>query len=267
MPFELDTATTSAPVSAGLRRIDLTADWNTPAGTANGGYLLAILLSAVLSEAAQTGAGKPDPLSAAVTYLKPTTTGPAEISIAPVREGRRVATYTAVLSQGGTPVTHAVISLHDADLAGDARFEDEAAPEIASPSDCIDPTTDWPSGLVPIAERYTTLHPESPGWMSGAPSGSPAANFWIRPVDSRPIDAFAAGAIVDAYPPVTAELDHLASSTVQLTVHFWRRFTSDWVQMEVVTRRIVDGFHDEDVRLWDADGRLVATSRQIALLA
>jgi len=39
------------------------------------------------------------------------------------------------------------------------------------------------------------------------------------------------------------------------------------VQMEVVTRRVVDGFHDEDVRLWDQQGRLVATSRQIALLA
>ncbi|RYJ06776.1 MAG: thioesterase family protein, partial [Actinomycetales bacterium] len=87
-----------------------------------------------------------------------------------------------------------------------------------------------------------------------------------RPRDERPIDALAAGAIVDAYPPVTAEIGHLASATVQLTVHFRRRAETSWSLMHVVTRHVIDGYHDEDVELWDDQGRLVAQSRQLAIL-
>lgn len=263
MTYELDAATWSEPVSPGTRTVELTDDWNTPAGTANGGYLLAIVLRAALEES-----DKPDPLSVAVTYLKPTRPGPAVVTVTPVRVGRRVATFTVVLSQGDVPITHAVVSLHDVDLAGSQQHLDEHPPALPAPDEGVDPMADFPAELVPaVARRYTTRHAAVPGWITGAPAGDPTAHFWIRPVDGRPVDAFAAGAIVDAYPPVLADLGELASSTIQLTVHFWRRFTADWVQMEVITRRTIDGFHDEDVRLWDPQGRLVATSRQIALLA
>ena len=76
MTFELDAATWSEPVAPGLRSVELTDDWNTPAGTANGGYLLAILVRAALEES-----DKPDPLSVAVTYLKPTRPGPAVVTV------------------------------------------------------------------------------------------------------------------------------------------------------------------------------------------
>ncbi|WP_229054227.1 thioesterase family protein [Aeromicrobium sp. Leaf350] len=262
MTYELDAATNSVPTGPGTRSVELTSDWNTPAGTANGGYLLAILLRAALEES-----DKPDPLSVAVTYLKPTKPGPADLTVSPVRLGRRVSTYTVTLSQAGSLITHAVVSLHDAELAGDQQHDGDVAPSIPLPADGIDPMAEWPPGTIPIADRYTARHAAVPPWMTGTPSGDPEAAFWIRPADQRPIDAFAAGAIVDAYPPVTTEVGEIGSATIQLTVHFWRRFTSEWVLMEVVTRRIVDGFHDEDVRLWDTEGRLVATSRQLALLS
>ena len=128
MTYELDAATWSTPVSPGVRSVELTAEWNTPAGTANGGYLLAILVRAALEES-----DKPDPLSVAVTYLKPTTPGPAVVTVTPVREGRRVSTFTVVLSQGGTPITHGVVSLHDADLAGAKQHLDEVPPALPAP--------------------------------------------------------------------------------------------------------------------------------------
>ncbi|MFT4187126.1 MAG: thioesterase family protein [Aeromicrobium sp.] len=262
MTFELDLATASTRVSPGVRALDLSDEWNTPAGTANGGYLLAVLLRATLEES-----DRPDPLSVSVSYLKATKPGPTTVEVTPVREGRRVATYTAVLSQDGQPIAHATISLHDADRAGEKRHGEPEAPAIIAPEEGLDPTEGWPTGAIPIADRYTTRHASTPGWMAGAPSGDPSATFWIRPVDGRPIDSLAAGAIVDSYPPVVAEYNELASSTIQLTVHFWRRCSTDWALMEVVTHQVTSGFHDEDVRLWDREGRLVATSRQIALLS
>ena len=91
--------------------------------------------------------------------------------------------------------------------------------------------------------------------------------MWVRPKDGRPVDALAAAAIVDGYPPVTAELGHLASATVQLTVHLRRRPETTWALMHVTTRHVLQGFHDEDVELWDEQGRLVAQSRQLAVLS
>ncbi|MEH3033885.1 MAG: hypothetical protein PGN07_07550 [Aeromicrobium erythreum] len=37
--------------------------------------------------------------------------------------------------------------------------------------------------------------------------------------------------------------------------------------MHVVTRHVVAGYHDEDVELWDDQGRLVAQGRQLAILS
>ncbi|MFT4298684.1 MAG: thioesterase family protein [Aeromicrobium sp.] len=263
MDYELDRATASSPVSPGVRALDVNSDWNTPAGTANGGYLLAILLRAALEESA-----KPDPLSVAVTYLATTRPGPATITVTPLREGRLVSSYTVALHQGERAIAHATISLHDAAAAPASDLREPLPGDaVGTPETGVDPLADWPVGTIPIADRYTTRHVGTPGWMAGDPSGLPEAAFWIRPADGRPIDSLAAGAIVDAYPPVVAELGHIASSTIQLTVHFWRHCSTDWALMEVVTSQVIDGFHDEDVHLWDRDLNLVATSRQIAVLS
>ena len=164
MTYELDAATWSDPVSPGLRSVELTDEWNTPAGTANGGYLLAILLRAALAES-----DKPDPLSVAVTYLKPTRPGPAVVTVTPVREGRRVSTFTVVLRQGAVAITPAVVSLHDVDLAGSQQHLDEVPPVLPSPKEGVDPMADFPAELVPaVARRYTTRHAAVPGWIAGA---------------------------------------------------------------------------------------------------
>ncbi|WP_232676852.1 thioesterase family protein [Nocardioides sp. R-C-SC26] len=264
--FELDRAIALTDHD-GRRTLTLTADWNTPNGTANGGYVLAVLLRGVLDHAEQAGPMHPDPLTASISYLKPPTPGPAEVAVTTVRSGRRISVHEVRLLQADDVVVHGVISLHDAAKTGEHQHTPQAAPPFPPPAECRSLTGVIPVEFAPISGRYETRIAAMPGWLAGTPAGTSDQVLWIRPVDGRPIDSLAAGAIVDAYPPVTADLGWLASATVQLTVHFRRRAMTGWALMHVSTRHVIDGYHDEEVELWDAEGRLIATSRQLAILS
>ena len=258
---ELDRAVVSMRTAEGVHDVTVTDEWNTPNGTPNGGYVLAVVLHAVAQESPLH-----DPLSASITYFRPPATGEARVDVTALRIGKRVSTFEAVLSQEDKPVVHAVVSFHDADATGDAQHSTHEAPAIPKPSECLDVLSAVPLGTVPILDRFDYRHEGVPGWMEGEPSGDTSATFWVRFKDGRPIDALAAAVLVDAYPPVTSEIGHLKSATVQLTIHFRRRPVTDWALAHVVTRHVIDGYHDEDVELWDEDGRLFAQSRQLAIL-
>ena len=257
---ELDEALTSTRVAEGVHAVTVTDDWNTPNGTPNGGYVLGLVLRAVAQESPLH-----DPLTVSITYFRPPVAGEARIDVTALRIGRRVATFEAALTQEDKPVVHAVASFHDVEAAGDLEHL-TPAPAYPAPEDCVDVMSAVPIGTVPILDRFDYRHESVPGWMEGEPSGDTSATFWVRFKDRRPIDAIAAGVLVDAYPPVTSEIGHLKSATVQLTVHFRRRPVTEWALAHVVTRHVIDGYHDEDVELWDEQGRLIAQSRQLALL-
>lgn len=259
--FELDHALTSTRTADGVHAVTLSDEWNTPNGTANGGYVLAVVLNAVVIESPL-----PDLLTASITYFRPPAPGEALVEVVPLRTGCRVATFEATLRQDGTPIAHAVVSLHDADSTGDVQHTPRGRPTYPAPEDCLDVMEAVPSGTVPILERFDYRHEDVPGWMRGEPTGDTSALFWVRPKDGRPIDALAATVLVDAYPPVTAEIGELKSATVQLTIHFRRRPKTGWALAHVVGRHVIDGFHDEDVELWDEDDRLIVESRQLAIL-
>ncbi len=257
---ELDRAVASTRTAEGIHAVAVTEDWNTPNGTPNGGYVLGLVLHAVAQESPL-----PDPLTVSISYFRPPAQGEARIDVTALRIGKRVATFEAVLSQDDKPVVHAVASFHDADAAGDLEHL-SPPPEYPRPDDCLDVMSAVPLGTVPILDRFDYRHESVPGWMEGEPSGDTSATFWVRFKDGRPVDALATAVLVDAYPPVTAEIGHLKSATVQMTVHFRRRPVTTWVLAHVVARHVIDGYHDEDVELWDEDGRLIAESRQLAIL-
>ncbi|HEY1118133.1 MAG TPA: thioesterase family protein, partial [Acidimicrobiales bacterium] len=193
--------------------------------------------------------------------------GPADIRVREVRRGRRVSTYDAVLVQEDKEVAHAVVSTHDWDAAGSVEHTPHPAPVVPRPEDCADASQLIPAGMVPILDLYTYRAPVVAGWLRGEPTGVTESLCWIRSADERPVDALLAGAMVDAFPPVTAEIGHLASATIQLTVHYRRRPETVWALGHVVTRHVIAGYHDEDVELWDEQGRLIAQGRQLAILA
>lgn len=262
MSYLLDSAVASESLGGGVHRVTVTSDWDTANKTPNGGYILALLQHAAMLESAH-----PDPLTIAITYFRPAQPGPAEVRVREVRKGRRVSTYDAILVQGDKEVAHAVLSTHDWDATGAVEHTPHPAPAIPQPEDCGDAGELVPAGMVPILDRYLYRGPQPPGWLVGKPTGVTESLGWIRAKDERPVDALLAGAMVDAFPPVTAEIGHLASATIQLTVHYRRRPDTVWALGHVQTRHVIHGYHDEDVELWDQQGRLIAQSRQLAILA
>lgn len=260
--YAFDTAVASTPLGEGRHQVTVTTDWNTANGTPNGGYVLGLVLNAVLQETPD-----PDPLSIAMTFFRPAVAGEAEVRVREVRAGRRVSTYDALLVQGGKEVAHAVVSTHDWDKAGSVAHTPHDAPRMPTPEACADLTSVIPPDMVPILGRYAYRAAAIPGWLEGTPTGTTESLCWIRASDERPVDALLAGAMTDAFPPVTAEIGHLGSATIQLTVHFRRRPETTWALGHVVTRHVIDGYADEDVELWDDQGRLIAQSRQLAILA
>ena len=73
---------------------------------------------------------------------------------------------------------------------------------------------------------------------------------------------------VDAFPPTVfnANLPVAWTPTIELTAHVRARPEPGWLRCVFTTRFITGGFLEEDGEIWDASGRLVAQSRQLALL-
>jgi acyl-CoA thioesterase len=95
----------------------------------------------------------------------------------------------------------------------------------------------------------------------------PVIHAWARLADGREPDTLALGLFADALPPVVfnAGLPLSWVPTLELTVHVRARPAPGWVRIAGRTRLLAGGYLDEEADVWDADGRLVATARQLAL--
>jgi acyl-CoA thioesterase len=93
---------------------------------------------------------------------------------------------------------------------------------------------------------------------------------WIRTSDHDPIDDVLLAALTDAWPPaVFARLDaRVGVPTVDLTIHFRGAppAAPGWCLVRFRTAEVVDGYLEETGEIWSDDGRLLAESRQLAVV-
>jgi acyl-CoA thioesterase len=233
--------------------------WNTLGGRAFGGYGLAICLQALRREMPL-----PDPLAVSAYFLRPTIPGPAEVHVEPVRSGRRLAFGEARLLQDGTEVLRALASFTTLGQAGGRTLVLNGRPHLPPPDDCVDLAASLPG--VTVSDRIECRGPELPGWLRGQPTGNARATFWMRFREPRDADLFAVPLLVDAAAPTVLELGEAGSVTIELSVHLRAHPAPGWLSCRAVTRYLIDGYHEEDFEIWDAEGKLVAQSRQLALL-
>jgi acyl-CoA thioesterase len=235
--------------------------WNI-GGNPNGGYLLALAFAGLR----QAAPAYPDPLSVTVHYLRPGLPDrPCRVDVQVLATGRTLATARATLVQDDTPRLELLASLGD--LGPDVEPElTVEAPDMPPPERCVRRSADEQGVALPILERLDVqLHP---GEARGGAAGRARVTGWIRFRDGRAPDTQACLLFADAFPPAIFGLLGVVGwvPTVSLAVQVRRRPAPGWMLGRFDTVDLAGGRLIEDGRLWDAEGRLVAQSRQLALV-
>ncbi len=256
--FDDDTRTHGAGDHAWSARVS--SRWNIGA-TPNGGYLLALAASGMRRASAHQ-----DPLSITAHYLKPgVADAPCRIEARVVRAGRALSTVHATLAQADGPRLEVVAAM------GDLRADDEAMlavprPVLPPPEACPQRSPEAQGVSLPILGSLDIrLNPDE--LRADAPRAARVSG-WIRFRDGREPDPLACLLFADAFPPAVFGLLGMVGwvPTVELTVNVRRRPAPGWMCGQFRTVDVSDGRLIEDGMLWDAEGRLIAQSRQLALL-
>jgi acyl-CoA thioesterase len=267
-PREFDRDTAVSPQGKGRYSADLSPGWVVGGGV-NGGYLLAVMATALRAELP----AKPDPISVSAHYMSASTPGPATIRVDVRREGGSVATAAVDLVQDGTARITALATCGDlvrfAGRAPDVRTT-ATEPTFPTPEECVR-SADAPDevrAFVPMLDRLDLrLDPAHAGWGVGEPGMTGVIAGWFRFPDGREPDPLSLLTVCDVLPPATFDLGMPGwAPTLELTAHVRAHPAPGWLKVRHETRNLAGGLFEEDAEVWDAAGRLVAQSRQLALV-
>jgi acyl-CoA thioesterase len=237
--------------------------WDGQAST-NGGFLLALATRAV-------GAVLPfpDPIVVSGFYLRPGSPGAAEIRTEVIQAGRTTGFGQAGLYRDGKEVLRATAAYSDlaAAAARDGRSYAAGPPPDQPPPERCQVLQRVIVPPITLVDRIEYRVAELPAWVTRTPpSGRPVYEGWMRFADGREPDLLSLPLFVDAVAPAALELGLRRMTTIELTVHLRARPAPGWLAFRTLTRYLDGGYFEEDAELWDATGRLVAQSRQLALV-
>ena len=239
--------------------------WDIGPGRPNGGYLLALALAALRKTSPY-----PDALTATAHYLKAPAPGPVDIPTELIRTGRSHASLEGRLVQGGSERLRLLATFGDLARADGPSVIDAGPPELPPPDACIARSSRLAPGMVAtgmINQVDLRLRPDI-GWLRGERSGTAMVAGWVRFADGRPTDSASLALFADAFPPAVFEVVEGARwiPTVELTVHLRALPAPGWLRGVFRTRFLMSGYLEEDGELWDETDRLVAQSRQLAMV-
>ena len=263
-PSAFDAATAVTHAEGGGLVADLDPGWDVGGGILNGGYLLA-----TVARAAVLDSPHPHPVALSASYLRATAPGPATLTVTHGPAGRTLAHATVALGKDDGPTL--LTQVTTAALGDDAPDWFSPAPDVVGPEECLAPDAVTSIGGRPTLEVglrrrvETRLDPITAGWVSGSPSGEPLMRGWVRLADGREPDPLALILFADVLPPTSWGLGLFGwAPTVQLQVLVRALPAPGWCLVEARAGEVAGGWLDEDYRIWDSTGRLVAQSRQLA---
>ncbi len=275
MDFRDDTALQRL-AEPGAYEATLTDRWWIVTGP-NGGLLAALLLHAVED---QVRSRRPElrPRILTVQFLSGPVQGPVRIGTALEKDGRRVCFASAVMTQGDRVICQAKVTLA-ASMGDEFDLSDHVMLPVPPPADCpvLDPAATYGNARKRWQRRDVPVVP-----VDGAAAGTTGGTAglvagWMRLDPPVPVDAAVLALMCDNLPPSLraniadpelAERTH--TTTIEMTVYFRRPdpglSPTDECLVVLRSASVVDGLHQEEGEVWSADGRLLATSRQLALV-
>ena len=255
-------ATAVTPVGDGTYSAAVLPGWDI-AGNANGGYLLAVAARALIN-----ATGRPDPVTVTGHFLAPGTPGPVNIATDVIKVGKRFATGRATLHAVDRPLLTTLGTFGDLGEDHGALLVDGSPPDLPPVDECVHivATDTFPPPFMGQVELH--IHPADVGFAAGERSGIARVRGWFQLLDGEHIDTVVLLCALDAFPPTifNTHLPVAWTPTVELTCHVRARPTSGPLRCQFTTRFVTGGFLEEDGEIWDVDGRLVAQSRQLALV-
>jgi acyl-CoA thioesterase len=258
---KFDRDTSVSEIDAGIFEGHVSRDWWIVFGP-NGGFLAAMLVKAMI---AAVDDHTRMPRSLTIHYTAAPAEGPVRIRTAIERRGRSLTTVTGRMEQGDRLIALAIGAFSSARLPA-VEFDDIPAPAIPPPEEvpAAEPRPD-----LPFARQWELRYAIGTMPFSGA-DGSTVTGGWIKPLETHPVDAALVAQLSDAWlPAVFIRLtEPNAVPTIDLTIHFRADLPlpADYVLVTFESRLSQGGFIEEDGWIWSRDGRLIAHSRQLALL-
>jgi acyl-CoA thioesterase len=235
------------------------------AGAVNGGVLLASVLRAVLDASPH-----PYPIATSAHFLRAPRPEPAYVDVTWLKHGKVAATARATLIQDSRPVLETTVTTGQLGDPGDAgglswTGEPPQLPPVAQCQSARSAPHRAFSGYA--AQVDLRLDPATAGWARGEPGGVPEMRGYFQLAEPRDPDAYLLALAVDSLPPVVFGLAVVGwSPTVELTWHMRAVPAPGLLRVAARCRHVSGGWFDEEAEVWDSAGRLVAQSRQIALV-
>lgn len=262
MSFEFDNAVNPVPLGDGLYDTPVEDRWDIN-GNANGGYLAALVANAMRAET-----GRAHPLSVTVHYLSPSPAGPAQTRTEEIKSGRRMATATGSLVRDGRELVRAIGVFGDIDAT--VGPQSDTVPKLVLPPFDECPVREAPVGVKPgLSSRLDIrMHEDDIGFATGNPPGRAEVRGWFTFKDGRPVDTLALLLAADAYAPCIFNLNGMTGwvPTIEYTVHVRGVPAPGPVAAQFTSTVVQGGFWEENGVIWDSTGRVVAMSRQLALV-
>jgi hypothetical protein len=262
--FAFDAATAVHRTEGGGLIADLDPGWDVGGGILNGGYLLSIVARAAVLESPH-----PHPVALSASYLRAPAAGPASLTVRSGPAGKTLAHSFVTLSDVSGPAV--AVNATTATLGHDDPVWSQPLPDVPPVEECFSIAENAqfapPGVTVPglIHRVDTRLDIATAGWAFGQPSGEPHLRAWVRFADDREPDPLALVTFADVLPPTSWGMGRMGwAPTVQLQVLVRALPAPGWCLVEAKASEVAGGWLDEDYRIWDSTGRLVAQSRQLA---
>jgi acyl-coenzyme A thioesterase PaaI-like protein len=256
----LQSATRLVRVGEGVYSAELPEDWAYH-GHPNGGFLIALA-----GQTALAATGRVHPFAVTASYVRAARSGPARLHAEPVKSGRSLDNVRVTVRQEERVVLDVLAAVGDRPRESEPEWALRKEPVPAPYADCVPmPAREGRPGILHQVEvRYD---PEAGAVPHGGAPGPARVRGWVSFRDGSEPDVLTPLLAADILAPTVFNLGLGGwAPTVQLSCYVRAVPAPGPLAVSVCARQVGGGWFDEEADVYDSTGRLVAQSRQLALI-